>query len=109
MTDIALIRVVIGLLLVVGAILACAWLARRTGLLARRDAGLLRVVGNLPLGPRAQVAVVEIEGTWLVVGMAQSQMTLLHTMPAGALPGAGAPDFHGKFAAQLRRSGAPGP
>jgi len=109
MVDSAVIRVVIGLLLVVGAILACAWLARRSGLLSRGGAGLLRVVASQPLGPRAQVAVIEIENTWLVVGLTQNQMTLLHTLPAGAAPAdAALPGFRGKLAAQLRRPGPPG-
>ncbi|GAB1579007.1 flagellar biosynthetic protein FliO [Bordetella petrii] len=105
MTDSALLRVAIGLLLVVAAILAAAWLARRAGLAGRAQARLLRQVASVPLGPRQSVAVLQIEDTWLVVGVTPAQLTMLHTLPAGVLPpaGAGAEPFAGKLAAALRR------
>jgi len=105
MSDTAAIRVVLVLLLVLGLILGCAWLARRAGWTARGAGGLLRLVGSLPLGPRAHVAVVEIEGTWLVLGVAQQGLTLLHTLPAGAAPAPGR-GFRGELSARLRRPGA---
>jgi flagellar protein FliO/FliZ len=82
MAETAYLRVVLGLVVVVGAILACAWLARRSGLLKNPRTNLLRLVGGLSLGPRQRIAVVEVEGTWLVVGLSPGQMTLLHTLPA---------------------------
>ncbi len=44
---------------------------------------LLRLRGGLMLGQRERVVVIEIEETWLVVGVSGSQMTLLHTLPKG--------------------------
>jgi flagellar protein FliO/FliZ len=82
MADTAYLRAVIGLVIVVGVIFACAWMARRTGLLAKPRGNALRQVSGLSLGPRQRISVVEIEGTWLVVGVSASQINLLHTLPA---------------------------
>lgn len=47
---------------------------------------LLRMRGGLMVGQRERVVVLEIEDTWLVVGITGTQMTLLHSMPRGELP-----------------------
>ena len=103
MTESALLRV-IGLVLVVAAILASAWLARRAGLV-QRGGGLLQVAA-LPLGARQSVVVIEVDKTWLVVGVSPNQLTTLHTMPAGELPeGASLPAsaFAAKLGQALKR------
>jgi len=110
MTEAALLRVALGLVFVVMAILLCAWLARRAGLLQRGGAGLLAQVGHMPLGPRASVVVVQIEQTWLVLGVTAGQVTLLHTLPASAPPPTGAAvmpasAFAGQLAGLLKRRG----
>ncbi|WP_313619967.1 flagellar biosynthetic protein FliO [Achromobacter sp.] len=100
MTEPALLRVIIGLVLVVAAILVSAWLAKRAGLMQRGGGNLLRQVASLPVGPRQSVVVVEIEDTWLVVGVGPNQLTTLHTLPAGQLP-EGSPLPTAAFAAKL--------
>ncbi|MBO9357792.1 flagellar biosynthetic protein FliO [Bordetella petrii] len=107
MTESALLRVVIGLLLVVAAILAAAWLARRAGLAGRAGAGVLKQVASVAVGPRQSVAVLQVEDTWLVVGVTPTQLTALHTLPAGALPPAPAElgAFAGKLSQALKRRG----
>ncbi|WP_459618398.1 flagellar biosynthetic protein FliO [Bordetella sp. 2513F-2] len=89
MTEAAVLRVVAGLVLVVAAILMAAWLARRSGLMQRQDGSVLRMVGSLALGPRQRIAVIQVQDTWLVVGLTPGGMTALHTLPAGTVP---APD-----------------
>ncbi|HYG43264.1 MAG TPA: flagellar biosynthetic protein FliO [Bordetella sp.] len=107
MTESAVLRVVIGLLLVVAAILASAWLARRAGLAGPARSSLLRQVARVQVGPRQSVAVLQIADTWLVVGVTPSQLTALHTLPAGTVPpppvelGA----FAGKLSQALKRRG----
>jgi flagellar protein FliO/FliZ len=113
MAETAYLRMVLGLVVVVGAILACAWLARRSGLLKNPRTNLLRLVGGLSLGPRQRIAVVEVEGTWLVVGITAGQMTLLHSLPAtpdDVAPAGQSPDplspaalFASKLGQALRR------
>ncbi|RII99464.1 flagellar biosynthetic protein FliO [Achromobacter sp. K91] len=106
MDDTALLRVVAGLILVVAAILASAWLARRAGLTQRGGGNLLRQVASLPVGPRQSIVVVEFENTWLVVGVGPNQLNTLHTLPAGQLPEAStlpAAAFAAKLGQALKR------
>jgi len=86
MTEPALLRMALGMVFVIVLILGCAWLARRSGLLQRQRNPLLRQVDHLSFGPRASVAVIEIQNTWLVLGITPGQITPLHTLPAGTLP-----------------------
>jgi len=102
MTESAVARVAIGLLLVLAAILASAWLARRAGLAGRHRTGPLRQVASLALGPRQSVAVLQIDDTWLVVGVTPTQLTTLHTLPAGDAPPA--PAEFGAFAGKLAQA-----
>ncbi|RSF06127.1 flagellar biosynthetic protein FliO [Achromobacter aegrifaciens] len=106
MDDTALLRVVAGLILVVAAILAAAWLARRAGRTQRGGGNLLRQVASLPVGPRQSIVVVEVENTWLVVGVGPNQLNTLHTLPAGQLPEAStlpAAAFAAKLGQALKR------
>jgi flagellar protein FliO/FliZ len=108
MADAAPLRLFLGLIFVVAAILLCGWIARRTGLAGRAHGGVLRVVDSLNIGPRQRIMVIEVEGSWLLVGVTPGQMNLLHTLPAGAAkvpqaPGALAASFAGKLGQALRR------
>ncbi|CAB3888245.1 flagellar biosynthetic protein FliO [Achromobacter anxifer] len=106
MTDSALLRVIVGLILVLAAILVSAWLARRAGLTQRGGGNLLRQVASLPVGPRQSIVVVEVENTWLVVGVGPNQLNTLHTLPAGQLPEAStlpAAAFAAKLGQALKR------
>lgn len=72
-----------GLLLVVGLILGCAWFARRFGV--NRSAsrpGLVKFVSSTALSQKERVMVVQIEDTWLVLGVAPGSVNHLHTLPA---------------------------
>jgi len=89
MTEPALLRMAAGLALVVVAILALAWCARRAGLVRHTPARLLRRVDHLSLGPRSGLTVVAVGNTWLVLGVTAGQITTLHSLPAApeaALP-----------------------
>jgi len=86
MTEDAVLRVAIGLVLVVAAILVFGWLARRSGLLQRGHNNLLRQIGSLTLTPRQSIVVVEVKDNWLVIGVTATQLTHLHTLPAEKLP-----------------------
>ena len=107
MTESAVLRVVIGLVLVVAAILASAWLARRAGLAGRAGSGPMRQVASLQLGPRQSVALLQIDDTWLVVGVTSTQITPLHALPAGVVapPASELGAFAGKLSQALKRRG----
>jgi flagellar protein FliO/FliZ len=82
-------QTILGLLVVIGLVFACAWLARRFGLQPGSRGGLVKTIGGASLGGKERVAVVEIGDTWLVLGAAPGNVRLLHTMPAGSAAGAG--------------------
>lgn len=108
MDEAGILRVIVGLVLVVAAILLSAWLARRAGLLQGQGGALLRRVAHISLGPRQAVSVIEIDDTWLVVGICANQITLLHTLPANPSaeptdPSTGAASFSARLGQALKR------
>lgn len=86
----SLLQVLLGLALVVAAILVTALVLRRLAPGQMLAGGALRVVGGVMVGPRERVVVVEVQDTWLLLGVAAGSVRLLHTMPRPA-PGAAAP------------------
>ncbi|RAS25266.1 flagellar biosynthetic protein FliO [Paraburkholderia bryophila] len=80
----AVLQTIFALLVVIGLVFACGWLARRFGLQPASRGGLVKTVGGASLGGKERVAVVEIGDTWLVLGTAPGNVRLLHTMPAGS-------------------------
>lgn len=81
----------LGMLMVLGLIFACAWLARRFGLQRFGGGGqVVKVVSSASVGQRERVVVVEVSGTWLVLGVTSSQINTLHSLPAQSLPQASA-------------------
>jgi flagellar protein FliO/FliZ len=81
-----MIQAILGLLAVLGMVLGFAWLARRFGLQAPGQGGVVKVVGGAMLTQKERVVVVEVAGTWLVLGVAPGHVSTLHTLPAGATP-----------------------
>ena len=72
----------LALLAVIGLILLCAWLLRRLGAGPARSGQHLRVLGSTALGQRERLMLVEVAGTWLVLGVTASQISKLHELPA---------------------------
>ncbi|MCB8888517.1 flagellar biosynthetic protein FliO [Vreelandella malpeensis] len=72
------------LALVIAIILLCTAALKRVQQ-QRFDSGArLKVVGSTAVGGRERVVVVEIEDTWLVVGVSGGRITKLHERPAPA-------------------------
>ena len=74
-----------GLVVVLGLIFLMAWALKKLG--GQSGFGLpahAKVVGNLMVGPRERVVIVEIDQSWLVLGVAQGAVNLLHTLPRPA-------------------------
>jgi flagellar protein FliO/FliZ len=78
----------LGLILILVLFLGAAWLARRLGAgnAFPGSRGPLKVVGGISLSSRERILLLEIEETWLVVGVGPGQMRTLHTLPKGSLP-----------------------
>jgi len=99
------VQVVVGLVLVLGLVAAAAWLLRRVAALPGSGGGIIRVVGTTAVGQRERVVVVEVGGTWLLVGVAPGAVRALHTMPKAqpAPDERGAPAIEPPFAARLKQ------
>jgi flagellar protein FliO/FliZ len=82
-TAASMLTVLLSLVLILGGFVAVAWLARRylPGMGAQ---GAVRVVGTTPVGTRERVVVVEVEDTWLLLGVGGGNVRLLHTLPRPA-------------------------
>jgi len=74
----------LGLILVI--ILVAAFVLRRWGLPHQRHGRHLRVVGSAAVGTKERVVIVEVEDTWLVLGVGGGQVNKLHDLPAPAAP-----------------------
>lgn len=102
------------LLVVLGLILALAWIARRW----LRTPGLSRsgftILGALSIGPREKLLLVEIGGQQVLLGVTPGSVTSLQTLvkpidlnaaPIEATAKDGAPKPASPFAAALARAG----
>jgi flagellar protein FliO/FliZ len=89
MTGPSVAPLLLGLLLVLALIPAAAWLLRRAGLAQTASTSGLRVVGQLPLGPRDRLVVVEAGDRRWLLGVSAAGIHRLGTLPPGT--GAGDP------------------
>lgn len=89
-----------GLFVVLAMIVAAGWLLRRLQQRAgmgpagsgRRRSQVITVVAQQMLGAREKVVVVDVEGTWLVLGVTQQHVQTLHTLPRPVEAASTAPD-----------------
>lgn len=74
----ALVKMVAGLALVLGVLVGLYWLSRRflPGSVAGGNAGM-RLLGRLGLGSRKYVALVEVAGKVLILGVSNDRINLL--------------------------------
>jgi flagellar protein FliO/FliZ len=98
-------QIIFSLILVLAAVALAAWIMKRINLPHQGAASLLKVVSGVAVGPRERVVLMEVNDTWLIVGIAPGQVRTLHTMPKGVLPAGmsspAAPD--GKFQIWLKQ------
>jgi flagellar protein FliO/FliZ len=97
-------QIIFSLILVLGAVAAAAWLMKRINLPQHGSASLLKVISGVAVGPRERVVLVEVNDTWLVLGVAPGQVRALHTLPKGNIPAgtsSSVPD--GKFQMWLKQ------
>ncbi|WP_163559786.1 flagellar biosynthetic protein FliO [Halomonas sp. NO4] len=98
------------LALVVVIIFVCTALLRRWGGHTRMAGHHLQVVASTALGNRERLVIVEVEDTWLVLGVGGGQVTKVHEMPAPPTPegapaeAAGDEPFATRFARALRHN-----
>lgn len=100
-------QMLLGLAIVLGLLLGTLWLIKRLSTPHGAAAGL-RVLGAVPVGPRERVVLVEVADQVLILGVTQSNVRTLHTLPAEALgtlpPPADAGRAIGGFPEWLKRA-----
>ncbi|WP_370202945.1 flagellar biosynthetic protein FliO [Alloalcanivorax venustensis] len=109
------------LVAMVGLILLCGWLLKRFGPGQTAAGQTLKVVASRAVGAKERVVVLELEDTWLVLGVGGGKVTKLHERPAPERPPAPEPvptsqavnpedGFAGRFAQALKANlrGGPG-
>lgn len=74
-----------GVIIVLAVLLAAAYLAKRYGRARLEQPVPIKVVGSTSLGGRDRVAVIEVAGQWIIVGVSPGAVTSLATMPAQPL------------------------
>lgn len=82
----SILQILFSLLLVLAAVVLVAWILKRINLPQQGAGNLLKVIGGVAVGQRERIVLVEVNDTWLVVGVAPGQVNTLHSMPKAALP-----------------------
>ncbi|MCH4562950.1 flagellar biosynthetic protein FliO [Halomonas sp. EGI 63088] len=70
------------LALIVVIIVVASAVLKRVGVNRQAHGGRLRVVGGTSVGNRERVVIVQVEETWLVLGVGGGQVSKLHELPA---------------------------
>jgi len=82
----SIVQIIFSLLLVLAAILLVAWLLKRMNVAQQSTGNMLKVLGGVAIGQRERVVLIEVNDTWLVVGVGPGQIRTLHTLPKSAIP-----------------------
>jgi flagellar protein FliO/FliZ len=88
--------VVLSLVLVVGFILAAAWVVRRMPLGFTRATGPLKVLAALPLGPKERLVLVEARGEEILIAVSPAgvfNVGAAHGRPPATATAEAAPTF----------------
>ena len=102
----SILQVIFSLLLVLAAVVLVAWILKRINLPQHGAGNLLKVISGVAVGQRERIVLVEVNDTWLVVGVAPGQVRTLHSMPRAELPTSQAgtsSDTDGKFQGWLKQ------
>ena len=103
----SLLQVGASLVLVLAAVAAVAWLMKRLNPHQTASGGAVRVVSATAVGQRERVVLVEVDATWLVIGVAPGHVTSLHSMAKPAVPISNVPNSSSsdnKFAGWLKQT-----
>ena len=69
----------LGLTFVLLVILGSAWAIKRMGVVPSANKGVIRILSVTPVGSRERIALVEVGGQQLLLGVTANQVTLLHS------------------------------
>ncbi|GGX78059.1 hypothetical protein GCM10007160_01610 [Litchfieldella qijiaojingensis] len=106
----ALGKTAMALALVIAIIVLCSYLVKRWGPSRHLHGSRLQVIGSTAVGSRERVVIVEVEDTWLVLGVGGGQISKLHELKAPLERASQQPahpeaeGFAGRFAQALRHN-----
>ncbi len=75
-----LVSVTFALLVVLAAIFAVAWLARRVRGIGSRVGHAIDVLADMPLGPKERAVLLKVGGEQILVGVAPGRVSALHVL-----------------------------
>lgn len=85
----ALFQMLVGLTLIIGILFLGAYFLRKlNGGRSFGNSGPMRVIGGLMISVRERIVLVEVENTWIVIGIVPGQIKTLLTLPKGEIPAA---------------------
>lgn len=82
----SLLPLVLTLIFVLALIPVAVWMLKRLGAGNVASAAGLKIVGQLSIGQRERLVVVESGDRWLILGVTASSINRIGTMPRGELP-----------------------
>lgn len=100
----------LGLIVVVGLIFLLGYLMRRVGPMAPQGGQHIRLISSYPLGPRDRLALVDVGGQQLLLGISPGRINTLHVFPEPVVDSQGeaaSGDFARKLQAILKREQKP--
>lgn len=74
-------QVLMILILVLGLMVAAAWLLKKFNATGAISGGTIKIIGGVAIGNRERIMVVEVADQWIVVGVTASSISALATMP----------------------------
>lgn len=79
----SILKMVMGLAVVLAVMAIISWLVKRLLPNATNQNSAVKVVGGVSVGSRERVVVLEVAGRWLVVGVAQGQVSAIANLDVG--------------------------
>ena len=76
----SVLQVLLGLGVVLGMVFVAAWAMRRFNPNVAPGSSALRIVGGTAVGNRERVLLIEVNDTWLVIGVAPGSVSRIHSM-----------------------------
>ena len=102
MSAASLLSVIGSLLLVLIAFLLLAWILKRLQQGQRGSNGAIRLIGDLPLGPKERILLLQVGDTQLLVASSAAGMSAIHALEKPVELSPGAETQQESFAERLR-------
>jgi flagellar protein FliO/FliZ len=96
-------QMLVGLVVVLTMLVGSLWLLKRLTHPRGQSSGLMRVVAGTAVGQRERVVLLEIGSTWLVLGVAPGEVSMLAEVPRQDVPAAPAGEAGRDFAGWLKQ------